>query len=259
MWQKSLQARPRPPPRLHHLRGTRGCRQHQKLAVQRPRQKQRPRQRPRQKLPVLRPRWSRALLTRMPHRKPLLLTRMPHSPLTLAHRRRRLNCSCHNGVRREIVCVEARPSPTLSPTDPLPRGLLTLCPGLHIYIYVCVCVCVCIYIYIYIYIYMWAVLRRASERPRLGLAVNEPCIDRSAPSGSQETGKQGGEEGARERTWRAVSGATVRRNQDSCFLSASCIPGPSAGSRTTGRWRAQVSSIALTSAPHTCAPTHACA
>ena len=26
------------------------------------------------------------------------------------------------------------PSPTLSPTDPVPRGLLTLCPGLHIYI-----------------------------------------------------------------------------------------------------------------------------
>ena len=34
------------------------------------------------------------------------------------------------------------PSPTLSPTDPVPRGLLTLCPGLHIYIY--------IYIYTYI-------------------------------------------------------------------------------------------------------------
>ena len=28
------------------------------------------------------------------------------------------------------------PSPTLSPTDPVPRGLLTLCPGLHEYIYI---------------------------------------------------------------------------------------------------------------------------
>ena len=26
------------------------------------------------------------------------------------------------------------PSPTLTPTDPVPRGLLTLCPGLHIYV-----------------------------------------------------------------------------------------------------------------------------
>jgi len=28
------------------------------------------------------------------------------------------------------------PSPTLSPTDPVPRGLLTLCPELYIYIYI---------------------------------------------------------------------------------------------------------------------------
>ena len=33
------------------------------------------------------------------------------------------------------VCVLIfRPSPTLTPTDPVPRGLLTLCPGLHIYV-----------------------------------------------------------------------------------------------------------------------------
>ena len=37
------------------------------------------------------------------------------------------------GHFRVCVCV---PSPTLSPTDPVPRGLLTLCPGLHIYIYI---------------------------------------------------------------------------------------------------------------------------
>ena len=29
--------------------------------------------------------------------------------------------------------ADDRPSPTLSPTDPVPRGLLTLCPGLHIH------------------------------------------------------------------------------------------------------------------------------
>ena len=60
------------------------------------------------------------------------------------------------------LCV---PSPTLSPTDPVPRGLLTLCPGAssgpytayipHTYrvrayvracvcVYVCVCVCLCV-------------------------------------------------------------------------------------------------------------------
>jgi len=27
------------------------------------------------------------------------------------------------------VCELSAPSPTLSPTDPVPRGLLTLCPG----------------------------------------------------------------------------------------------------------------------------------
>ena len=29
---------------------------------------------------------------------------------------------------RVLVCVRA-PSPTVSPTDPVPRGLMTLCPG----------------------------------------------------------------------------------------------------------------------------------
>ena len=52
-----------------------------------------------------------------------------------------------------------QPSPTLSPTDPVPRGLLTLCPGLHvyiyIYIYVCVCVCVCVCVYVCVYICMY--------------------------------------------------------------------------------------------------------
>jgi len=50
------------------------------------------------------------------------------------------------------VLVRMRsPSPTLSPTDPVPRGLLTLCPGAS-------CECVCIYIYIYLYIYMYVVI-----------------------------------------------------------------------------------------------------
>ena len=74
------------------------------------------------------------------------------------------------------------PSPTLSPTDPVPRGLLTLCPGassgplcqcmyvcifniyMYIYVYICIyayiytyiymCVCVCVYIYIYMCVYI---------------------------------------------------------------------------------------------------------
>ena len=42
------------------------------------------------------------------------------------------------------MCVPiVSPSPTLSPTDPVPRGLLTLCPGLHIYIYMCVYIYIC--------------------------------------------------------------------------------------------------------------------
>ena len=47
------------------------------------------------------------------------------------------------------------PSPTLSPTDPVSRGLLTLCPGLHIYKYIYMCVCVYMYIYVYIHIYTY--------------------------------------------------------------------------------------------------------
>ena len=37
-------------------------------------------------------------------------------------------------------CVRA-PSPTLSPTDPVPRGLLTLCPGAQLWPTVSVYVC----------------------------------------------------------------------------------------------------------------------
>ena len=54
------------------------------------------------------------------------------------------------------------PSPTLSPTDPVPRGLLTLWAGLH---YMCVCVCVYIYIYIYICIYIYRCDRK-QRHPR---------------------------------------------------------------------------------------------
>ena len=54
----------------------------------------------------------------------------------------------HSTVREHILCslgprsLSAAPSPTLSPTDPVPRGLLTLCP-VHAYAYTLVCVCVC--------------------------------------------------------------------------------------------------------------------
>ena len=34
---------------------------------------------------------------------------------------------------KPAAAADDRPSPTLSPTDPVPRGLLTLCPGLHIH------------------------------------------------------------------------------------------------------------------------------
>ena len=54
------------------------------------------------------------------------------------------------------ICMQGSrlgPSPTLSPTDPVPRGLLTLCPGLHIYIYIYIHMYMHMYIYIYIYIY----------------------------------------------------------------------------------------------------------
>ena len=47
------------------------------------------------------------------------------------------------------------PSPTLSPTDPVPRGLLTLWAGLHMYMYVYIYICIYIYIYVYIYIYIY--------------------------------------------------------------------------------------------------------
>jgi len=41
------------------------------------------------------------------------------------------------------------PSPTLSPTDPVPRGLLTLCPAPSVYIYIHMYVCIYVYIYKY--------------------------------------------------------------------------------------------------------------
>ena len=65
------------------------------------------------------------------------------------------------------------PEPTLSPTDPVPRRLLTLCPGLHIYIhihihihiYIYICICICIYIHIHIHIYIF-MRERERERER---------------------------------------------------------------------------------------------
>ena len=44
---------------------------------------------------------------------------------------------CTRAPPRCFLFVLLAPSPTLSPTDPVPRGLLTLWAGLH----VCVCVC----------------------------------------------------------------------------------------------------------------------
>ena len=41
---------------------------------------------------------------------------------------------CHVCVVMCVMCTYSapkRPSPTLSPTDPVPRGLLTLCPGAY--------------------------------------------------------------------------------------------------------------------------------
>ena len=50
-----------------------------------------------------------------------------------------------------IVIICTQPPPTLSPTEPVPRGLLTLWIGLqYMYMYM--------YIYIYIYIYVYNVI-----------------------------------------------------------------------------------------------------
>ena len=37
----------------------------------------------------------------------------------------------HAFASQDAICVAFAPSPTLSPTDPVPRGLLTLCPGAY--------------------------------------------------------------------------------------------------------------------------------
>jgi hypothetical protein len=67
------------------------------------------------------------------------------------------HCACSAHMRGRVAGIEGvqrAPSPTLSPTDPVPRGLLTLCPlwpvvSVYIYIYMYT------YIYIYIYIYIY--------------------------------------------------------------------------------------------------------
>ena len=46
------------------------------------------------------------------------------------HYRRLTLCPAPTARGRELPAGDA-PSPALSPTDPVPRGLLTLCPGLH--------------------------------------------------------------------------------------------------------------------------------
>ena len=56
------------------------------------------------------------------HSTPLPLRRAEHSWCSTCRPSNLLDC-LHQQVR------SSRPSPTLSPTDPVPRGLLTLCPG----------------------------------------------------------------------------------------------------------------------------------
>ena len=72
-------------------------------------------------------------------------------------------------------CPLARvPSPTLSPTHPVPRGLLTLCPAassgpylqtaLPCYVrlavlFICLCPSLCVYVYAYAYAYVYVYVR----------------------------------------------------------------------------------------------------
>ena len=66
--------------------------------------------------------------------------------------------------------TDCQPSPTLSPTDPVPRDLLTLCPAassgpylqtaLPCYVrlavlFICLCPSLCVYVYVYAYAYAY--------------------------------------------------------------------------------------------------------
>ena len=105
-------------------------------------------------------------------------------------------------------CLRASylPSPTPQPTDPVPRGLLTLWAGLHICIYIYICIYIHTYICIYIYIYVPACLR-AWLSPRLRVRERERERGEAkgrAWKGRQRTGQElwAGQMAARGGAWR---------------------------------------------------------
>ena len=60
------------------------------------------------------------------------ITSLPHHPFCWCVCVCGCKCGCLCGCVCVCVCVRVcAPSPTLSPTDPVPRGLLPLCPAAY--------------------------------------------------------------------------------------------------------------------------------